>query len=162
MATTIEQAPPATRARFTPATWTLLAAESVIAAGVLHLVVDVQNLDADLLFAVLFLGVGPLQVLFGALVTRGVRPVVAVLALLGAVGIAVLYVHARTTAVPAPPTTAGTRATDLPGTVLLACELVAVGGLGALLPSGIRRWTTKGLLGIGVAFWLLWFWLTLL
>jgi hypothetical protein len=25
-----------------------------------------------------------------------------------------------------------------------------------------RRWTTKGLLGIGVAFWLLWFWLTLL
>jgi hypothetical protein len=155
-------AAPVIRPRFTPSIWTLLAAESIIVAGLLHVIVGVQNLGEYLLFAVLFLGIGPLQMLFGTMVARGVRPVVAVLALVAAVALIALYIQSReaivTRAVAQAPG-GSPRSTDLPATILLMCELIAVGGLGAVVPATVRTWIVRSLLTVGVVFWLAWFWL---
>jgi hypothetical protein len=154
MVTTTASAPSATSIRFTPAIWAVLAAESLLAAGILHLVVDIQSLTEDLLFAVLFLIVGPLQVKFGARVARGVSSVAAALTLTASLILVALLVYAHTAAVSTAPV--GSRGTDVTGTVLLAVGLVAVAGLGAAMPAGIRRWIVNSLLGLGLVFWVVW------
>jgi hypothetical protein len=162
-ATTIIGAPPAaTKRRFTASVWTVLAAESVVAAGFLHVIVGVQNLNEYLLFGVLFLGVAPLQVLFGNLVSRGVRPVAAVVSAVVAIVVIAVYIHSRENVVTnsvAPVTASGgsPRSTDLPATLMLACEMIAVGGLGTLVPATMRSWLVRSLLTVGVVFWLVWF-----
>ena len=152
--TTAPASSSATSIRFTPAVWTVLAAEALVAAGILHLVVDVQTLTAEMLFAVLFLIVGPLQVKFGARVVRGVSPVTAVVTLVASLLLVALLVYAHSVAVSTAPV--GSRGTDVTGTVLLACGLAAVAGLGAVVPAGIRRWAVNSLLGLGLAFWVIW------
>ncbi|HEX5407202.1 MAG TPA: hypothetical protein VFX16_33415 [Pseudonocardiaceae bacterium] len=154
MVTTAAQAPPATSGRFTPAVWMVLAGESLVAAGILHLVVDIQSLTENLLFAVLFLIVGPLQVKFGARVIRGVTSVTATVTLVTSLALVSLLVYAHSAAVSNAP--AGSNGTDVTGTVLLACGLVSVTALGAVMPAGIRRWTVNSLLGLGLAFWVIW------
>jgi hypothetical protein len=155
-------AAPVAGPRFTPSIWTLLAAEAIIVAGVLHEIVGVQNMATYLMFGVLFLGVGPLQLLFGAMVARGVRPVAAVLAVVVAVVVIALYIQSReavvTRAVAKAPG-GSPRSTDLPATLILTCELIAVGGLGAVVPASVRSWIVRSLLTVGVVFWLAWFWL---
>jgi hypothetical protein len=154
MVTTTAPAASATTARFTPAIWMALAAESIVAAGILHVVVGIQTLTENLLFAVLFLIVGPLQIRFGARMVRGVKPVTATIVLIAGVVLVALLVYAHSAAVSTAPV--GSQGTDVAGTLLLGCGLVAVAGLGAVLPADIRRWIVNSLLGIGGAFWVIW------
>jgi hypothetical protein len=48
------------------------------------------------------------------------------------------------------------RGTDVTGSLLLGCGLVAVAALGALLPTAIRKWIVNSLLVLGLAFWMVW------
>lgn len=134
--------------------WPLLTAETALVAVVLHLVTDIQQLGEPLLFAVLFLGIAPLQLLFGAALRREVGPVLALAATIVALVVLGLYVYSR---VSTPHPFATGQAADVAGTAVLAVELVAVGGIGLAMPGQLRRWTVRSLLGLGIAFWLIWF-----
>jgi hypothetical protein len=161
MATITAPAPSTTKPRFSASAWTMLAAEAIFLAGILHLVLGIEDLGEDLLFGVLFLVIGPVQMLVGARVVRGVRPAVSVVSLLVAIGLIVFYVLNREVVFSTPTTPGTTEAVDIPGTIALALELVAFAGLGALLPVGVRRWIVRTLLLLGLAFWVAWLGLTI-
>jgi hypothetical protein len=148
------QASLAARVRSGGRAWLLLAAETTLVAILLHLVTDIQQLGEPLLFAVLFLGIAPLQILFGATLRREIGSVLALAATVVALVVLGLYVYSR---VSTPHPFATGQAADVAGTVVLAVELSAVGGIGLALPGQLRRWTVRSLLGLGIAFWLFWF-----
>lgn len=134
--------------------WLLLLAEATLVAIVLHLVTDIQQLGEPLLFGVLFLGIAPLQILFGATLRREVVPVVALAAAVLALLVLGWYVYSR---VGTPHPFATGQGANVAGTVVLAVELIAVGGVGLAMPGQLRRWVVRSLLGLGIAFWLVWF-----
>ena len=141
-----------------PWSWAMLAGEAMLAACMLHLVLDVQNLAGELQFAVFFFAVFPLQIMLGTV--RNVSKATGVTTLVIAILLTALYVYSRTTVVAkiAPPP--GTTEINTVGTIVLGLELLAASGLGVVLPAGVRRWLVRGFLGIGVLFWLLWFWIS--
>lgn len=144
----------ATRARSGGWVWLLLAAETTLVAIVLHLVTEIQQLGEPLLFAVLFLGVAPLQLLFGATLRRQVGSALGMAAAVVAIVVLGLYVYSR---VSSPHPFATDQGVNVAGTVVLAVELIAVGGIGLAMPGQVHRWTVRSLLGLGIAFWLFWF-----
>lgn len=156
---TITAPPRSIRARAleVPWAWGLLIGESIIVACMLHLVLDVQNLAGQLQFAVFFLFVFPLQVMLGSV--RGVGKAVGTTSLVVSVVLAALYVYSRTLIHAQAPPPAGTAAANTVGTIVLGLSLVAVGALGVLLPLGVRKWTVRSFLIVGVLFWLGWFWI---
>jgi hypothetical protein len=158
MATITAPAPSTERAWLDPWTLIVLAAESIVIAGALHLVGNVQSLSEQLMFALLFFGVGPLQMLLGSRLRRGVSPVTAVFTLVVTVALVMIYVHSHSGA---RPYATGSYSLDVWATVVLGLELIAFAGVGALLPATTRKWITRALLGIGVIFWLGWFSITL-
>ena len=159
MATITAPAPSTERAWLAPWTLILLATESLVIAGALHLIGNIQNLSEQLLFALLFFGVGPLQMLLGNRLRRGVSPVTGVFALVITVALVMLYVHGHSGA---RPYATGSYSLDVWATIVLAVELIAFAGVGALVPPHVRKWITTALLSIGVVFWLGWFSITLL
>ncbi len=159
MATITAPASSTERAWLAPWTLIVLAAESLVVAGALHLIGNIQSLSEQLLFALLFFGIGPLQMLLGNRLRRGVSPVTAVFTLVVTVALVMFYVHSHSGA---RPYATGSYALDVWATVVLAFELIAFAGVGALVPAQVRKWIVTALLSIGVVFWLGWFSITLL
>lgn len=144
------------RALEVPWSWAMLVGEAMLAACLLHLVLDVENLAGELQFAVFFCAVFPLQIQLGTV--RNVSKNVGLTVLAIATVLTVLYIYSRTTVVAQVPPPPGTAALNTVGTIVLGLELLAASSLGVVLPTGVRRWFVRSFLGIGVVFWLLWFW----
>lgn len=136
---------------FTAPTWVLLSAQSIVVAGALHLIMAVQTFETDVLFIVLTFGISPAQLLFGAVLRRGVHAVDAVLAAAAAVALVVLYLYCHTAVLPSG------RGINVAGTLVLGGELVAVSRVGALLSDRLLRWLTRGLLCAGLLCCVVWF-----
>ncbi|HEX3592992.1 MAG TPA: hypothetical protein VHV74_25480 [Pseudonocardiaceae bacterium] len=155
---TITAAPRSIRARAleVPWSWAMLVGEAMLVACLLHLVLDVENLSGELQFAVFFCAVFPLQILLGTV--RDVSKNVGITVLAIATVLTALYVYSRTTVVAQVPPPPGTAGINTVGTIVLGLELLAASGLGIMLPVGVRRWLVRSFLGIGIVFWLLWFW----
>jgi|GEM_PF-3817393 len=152
---------PAIPARPRSAPVVVVASVTAIAAGAGHLAAGGQHLRESVGFASFFFAVGLLQIAFGAHVLRGRGAVPNAGALLGMVGLVLLYVYSRAVAVPLRPFTDGPEALDPLGLLVVGCELAAAVALAVILPGPVRRRLAKGLLVAGGTLWLLWFFVAL-
>jgi hypothetical protein len=136
--------------------WTLAAAAVVTLAGALHLVAALEHLGHDVRFAVFFLGVGAAQVAAGPSLRRGMAPAAAVTVLAGSVGLVLLYLYSRTIGLHVGPHADRPEDPDALGLAVVACELVAVAAVAALLPPRGRARVVNAVFAVGIGVWGLW------
>jgi hypothetical protein len=136
--------------------WTLAAAAVVTLAGALHLVAALEHLGHDVRFAVFFLGVGAAQVAAGPSLRRGMAPAAAVTVLAGSVGLVLLYLYSRTIGLQVGPHADRPEDPDALGLAVVACELVAVAAVAALLPPRGRARVVNAVFAVGLGVWGLW------
>jgi hypothetical protein len=136
--------------------WTLAAAAVVTLAGALHLVAALEHLGHDVRFAVFFLGVGAAQVGVGPSLRRGMAPAAAVTVLAGSVGLVLLYLYSRTIGLHVGPHADRPEDPDALGLAVVACELVAVAAVAALLPPRGRARVVNAVFAVGIGVWGLW------
>lgn len=136
--------------------WPLAAACAVTVAGGLHLIAALDHLHHDVLFVGFFLAVGAVQAAGGPGLRRATRPGPLIAWIAGTVALVLLYGYSRTVGLQFGPHADRPEAADPVGMVVVACELVAVAGLLAMLPPRWRSRTVDGLLALGAGLWLLW------
>jgi hypothetical protein len=145
----------ALRAR--PIAWYAAPAAALLSvgAGYVHLAYVDSHWRDWWAYGAFFLATGVFQVLYGLLVLRRPRPLIALAGIAANLGIVGMYVYSRTVGVPMGPhqdvkETAG--AIDASTT---AAEIVLVALLLLLVGPRLRRWTFNLLLAAGVLLWVM-------
>jgi hypothetical protein len=136
--------------------WPLVTACAMTVAGALHLIAALDHLHHDVIFVVFFLLVGVAQASTGLGLYGGVRPRSAVAMMAGTVALILLYGYSRTVGLRIGPHADRAESPDALGLTVVACELLVVAGLAAMLPGAWRGRAVNALLAVGTGVWVLW------
>jgi hypothetical protein len=130
-----------------------------VAAGG-HVIAMLTHLSHGWNIAAFFLACAALQVVAAGRVARGAGPAFLSTVLAATLGLVLLYLASRTMTLPfgGVHTVHNDRPqdADLPGTVVVAAELLTLATGPALLPAIVRRWATNAMLLVGVGLWAAW------
>jgi hypothetical protein len=130
-----------------------------VAAGG-HVIAMLTHLSHGWNIAAFFLACAAVQVVAAGRVARGAGPAFLSAVLAATLGLVLLYLASRTMTLPfgGVHTVHNDRPqdADLPGTVVVAAELLTLATGPALLPATVRRWATNAMLLVGVGLWAAW------
>jgi hypothetical protein len=145
----------ALRAR--PIAWYAAPAAALLSvgAGYVHLAYVGSHWRDWWAYGVFFLATGIFQVLYGVLVLRRPRALVALLGVAANLGIVGMYVISRTEGVPLGPHEGVKEQAGAIDIATTASEIVLVAVLLLLVAPRVRRWTLNLLLVAGLALWVM-------